>query len=275
MIRSIVSRNDDIYECFPDLAQCDDGTLVCVYRECMFHAPFPFSRIVCRLSRDGGMSWLPRSIIDECVVAPELFEESRSWLSEAAIAGYEESRARITDPTRVGASMNCARLIRLHDGQLLLVVDYRFGAPRGEHRWVNLFYRSTDGGVSWQGPEEPGIHGPVVPSLTQLRDGRVVFGGAEVTGTVGDQNVETQYVYFSEDQGRSWSEPVAIPGLPPDQQRIMPGYRQWLGFGEGAFQELDDGTILGIFCAATVSVRATRSSPTTAAGRGRDRSRRR
>ena len=26
----------------------------------------------------------------------------------------------------------------------------------------------------------------------------------------------------------------------------MPGYRQWLGFSEGAFQELDNGTILGI-----------------------------
>ena len=26
----------------------------------------------------------------------------------------------------------------------------------------------------------------------------------------------------------------------------MPGYRRWLGFGEGCFAELDEGTILGI-----------------------------
>ena len=94
----------------------------------MFHAPFPFSRLVCRRSLDGGQSWLRRQIIDECVVSPKLFEESRSWLSEEAIAGYEESRARISDRQRVGASMNCPRLLRLHDGQLLMVVDYRFGA---------------------------------------------------------------------------------------------------------------------------------------------------
>ena len=91
--------------------------------------PFPFSRLVCRRSLDGGQSWLRRQIIDECVVSPKLFAEARSWLSEEAVAGYEETRARISDAQRVGASMNCPRLLRLHDGQLLLVVDYRIGAP--------------------------------------------------------------------------------------------------------------------------------------------------
>ena len=246
MVRSIVSRNDDLYECFPDLALCDDGTLVCVYRECMFHAPFPFSRLVCRRSLDGGQSWLRRQIIDECVVSPKLFAEARSWLSEEAVAGYEETRARISDAQRVGASMNCPRLLRLHDGQLLLVVDYRIGVPQGEHRWVNLFYRSFDSGVTWQGPEDPGVHDALVPSLAELRDGGLILGLARETGSVGDLRFETQFVYFSEDQGASWSEPAAIPALPAAEQRIMPGYRRWLGFGEGCFVELDEGTILGI-----------------------------
>ena len=246
MIRSIVSRNDDLYECFPDVALCDDGTLVCVYRECMFHAPFPFSRLVCRRSLDGGQSWLRRQIIDECVVSPELFEESRSWLSEEAIAGYEETRARVTDARRVGASMNCPRLLRLHDGQLLMVVDYRFGVPQGEHRWVNLFYRSFDSGATWRGPEDPGVHDALVPSLAELRDGGLILGLARETGSVGGLRFETQFVYFSEDQGTSWSEPVPIPALPTAEQRIMPGYRRWLGFGEGCFVELEEGTILGI-----------------------------
>ena len=39
-----VSRNDHIYEAFPDVALTPGGTLVVVYRECMGHGPFPFSR---------------------------------------------------------------------------------------------------------------------------------------------------------------------------------------------------------------------------------------
>jgi hypothetical protein len=46
MIRTCISRRDDIYACFPDIARAADGTLVCIYRECMMHAPFPFSRLV-------------------------------------------------------------------------------------------------------------------------------------------------------------------------------------------------------------------------------------
>ena len=52
MIKLTVSRNDNIYECFPDIAMTTDGDLVCIYRECMGHGPFPFSRISVRRSQD-------------------------------------------------------------------------------------------------------------------------------------------------------------------------------------------------------------------------------
>ena len=90
------------------------------------------------------------------------------------------------------------------------------------------------------------MHDALVPSLAELRDGGLILGLARETGSVGDLRFETQFVYFSEDQGASWSEPVPIPALPTAEQRIMPGYRRWLGFGEGCFVELDEGTILGI-----------------------------
>ena len=41
MIRLTVSRNDSIYECFPDVGRTPEGTLVCVYRESMGHGPQP------------------------------------------------------------------------------------------------------------------------------------------------------------------------------------------------------------------------------------------
>ena len=72
------------------------------------------------------------------------------------MAGYEETRARIGDAHRVGASLNCPRLLRLHDGQLLLVVDYRDlrgdscqAGPPSIAGFPNLFYRSFDSGETW------------------------------------------------------------------------------------------------------------------------------
>ena len=97
MIKLTVSRNDNIHECFPDIAMTPDGTLVCIYRECMQHAPFPFSRIAVRRSTDGGYNWQEKQILTECVPTEEGIANCRAWLEPDAIAGYEESRARVTE----------------------------------------------------------------------------------------------------------------------------------------------------------------------------------
>ncbi len=231
MLKSIVSRDDRIYECFPDLAQTPDRTLVCVYRECMFHAPFPFSRIACRRSRDGGRTWLPRQIVAECVCGAELDASDREWLCEDAVRGYEESRGRVTEDWQIGSSINCQRLICLRDGSLLMVADiYRGGA---EHPWRLLIYRSTDGGVTWTGPEDPHITDVLVPSLTELRDGHLLLGASTLSYDAAGKAEEVQLVFFSGDQGRTWGEPVRIPADPGQD------------FSEGSFVELDDGAIVG------------------------------
>jgi len=230
MIKSIVSRDDAIYECFPDLAQTPDRTLVCVYRECMFHAPYPFSRIACRRSLDGGRTWLPRQIVEECVADPAQVEGDREWLCENALRGYEESRGRITEDWKIGASINCQRLICLSDGSLLMVADIYSG---GEHPWSLLIYRSSDAGATWTGPEDPGIADVLVPSLTELRDGRILMGASTLSYDADGKANETQLVFYSTDQGRTWGEPVAIPSEPGQD------------FSEGSFVELEDGAIVG------------------------------
>ena len=50
MQKITVSRTDDLYEAFADIAKAADGTLVCTYRESMCHSQQPFSRIVVRRS---------------------------------------------------------------------------------------------------------------------------------------------------------------------------------------------------------------------------------
>jgi sialidase-1 len=233
VLKSVVSRDDTIYECFPDLAQTPDGTLICVYRECMFHAPYPFSRIACRRSLDGGRTWLPKQIVDECVAEPERVEVDREWLCEDALAGYEQSRARVTEQWKIGASINCQRLICLSDGSLLMVADIHH-AEGSAHAWSMLFYRSQDGGATWSGPEDPGIHDVLVPSLAELRDGRILLGASILEHDSAGQAIETQLVFCSTDRGHTWSEPVIIPSEPGQD------------FSEGSFVELDDGTLLGI-----------------------------
>ena len=228
MNKFIVSRDDHIYECFPDIAQTPDKTLVCVYRECMSHISIPFSRLVYRRSLDGGLTWLPRQIIDECVIDKASFDERRNWFPfEDGNRGYEETKARITDPNKIGNSIGCPRIICLSDGQLLLVADYTHGG--------NLVYRSFDSGATWSGPEDPGI--PIgiggIPSLNELGDGRIMLGLTREEGKSPDLR-DIQSIIFSSDKGKSWSEPVETPREPGQN------------FSEGGFVELDNGSILGI-----------------------------
>ena len=235
MIKSVVSRDDNIYECFPAITQCKDGVLVCAYRECMGHACYPFSRIVIRRSTDGGLSWYPKQIIDEGVVDADTFNEIKVWLSDNEIAEYQETLKRIKNNSDIFNSYNSSAILCLSDGELLLAIDiYKKDIATGQCKWIIAFYRSFDSGLTWEKPKFLNLNGGLVPSLNELRDGRIMLClTKETVGDYGDCD-EEQYVLFSEDKGYTWSEPVGIPSV------------DGLNLCEGSFVELDDGTIYGI-----------------------------
>lgn len=223
MIKFTLSRNDHIYECFPDLALTPAGTLVCIYRECLGHAPFPFSRIAVRRSLDGGKNWHARDILTECVVEAQVVEAHRAWLPDDALAGYAETRARITEDWQIGATINCPRLLCLADGTLLLIADIT-----RQGQVVNKAWRSRDGGATWTAPEDlrTEYYG-YVPSLTQLRDGRILLG---LNIPAQDENAG---VCFSNDQGMTWSKMTLITR------------NEDMQLDEASYVELDDGIIVG------------------------------
>ena len=228
MIKLTVSRNDNIYECFPDIAMTSDGDLVCVYRECMGHGPFPFSRISVRRSHDGGMNWMEREILTECVPIKEAVDKARPWLSEDDIAGYEQTLSRVEEDWQVGSSINCPRMIPLADGTLFLVADFSWRDEDDVRRWQNKIWRSRDGGLTWEGPQVADIPEGLVPSLTQLKNGQIML----CLATPNIPN-EVSFICKSADGGHTWSEPVFLP----DEERSK--------IDEVSFLELDDGTIVG------------------------------
>jgi len=205
MLKLTVARNDDLYECFPDIAAAPDGALVCTYRESMAHGARPFSRIIVRRSQDGGYTWLARQVI-----------YARDW-------------------ERGEGDLNCPRITTLANGTLLLVIDHLpAGAEHHEAPIRILLFRSSDCGVTWQGPEDTGITVGIVPSIKQLSNGDLLLGLTREAYRDAKPGpiYEEQLVYRSSDLGHTWEPPAAVPGF------------RRLELNEGDFAELDDGTVI-------------------------------
>ena len=218
MQKITVSRNDDIYEAFADIARAADGTLVCTYRESMCHSQRPFSRVVVRRSGDRGLTWGPRQVICECT-------------REETAAGK--------------GRYNCSRIAACADGTLLLVVDelnvqaweeYLEPAP-----CRNLLFRSGDGGLTWDGPEDTGITEGIVPSIKELAGGDLLIGVTEQFegDDPGRGFSEAQTVYRSADRGATWEGPARVPN-PPGPTVSGEKWR----LNEGDFAEMDDGRVV-------------------------------
>ncbi len=213
-----VSRNDEIYEAFADVAQAADGTLVCTYRESMGHSSRPFSRVIVRRSFDRGLTWGPRQV---------------------AIERTEEETARGL------GRLNCSRIAACRDGTLLLIVDLLLRETFEEYLeprpCMNLLLRSRDDGATWEGPEETGLTEGIVPSIKELSNGDLVVGLAEQwPGPKGVEDyVEVQTTYRSTDRGRTWEGPFKVP----DPEGSPCTGRPWR-LNEGDYAEMDDGTLV-------------------------------
>jgi len=180
VIKSIVSLEPDVYKMLPDLAMCDDGSLVCVYRESLVHGRWPFSKIVRQISRDGGRNWGQKSVV-----------------------------AEISNSDKEGG-WNTPRLLHLGGQRLLMVCDW--GPPRENETTPNsetYSWHSEDGGESWGASADTGIKGVICPTLFETKSGKILLAacGAE-------DSVWSVDLWSSTDQGASWEGPVRISSSP-------------------------------------------------------------
>lgn len=178
MRKFTVSRDDSIYEAWPDIVLTDSGRLVCVFTECTHHGNRDLARLVYKLSDDRGRTW-----------------SDKYYLTERG------TRAAFYD---------CARLSKLSDGRLALICNYMKGERNPENMQIHLWF-SRDDGVSWDGPTELPAKGIVPDRLVELQSGRWLVASHYPSPETGKL---TQYLWYSDDKGKSWSPRITVASDP-------------------------------------------------------------
>lgn len=84
MQKFIVSRDDTIYEAWPDLAMGADGRLVCIFSECTAHTNRELARLTIRISDDRGPQLVGQDLPVRARQAQRLLQlrayiQSRRW----------------------------------------------------------------------------------------------------------------------------------------------------------------------------------------------------
>ncbi len=231
-----VSRDDSVYEAFADIAQ-SNGVFVVTYRESLMHSPYPFSRVVTRRSIDGGNTWMAKQVLIEknatagqgrlncsriaalrdgtLVLVVDYYPEGASELSGMEAIRILMFRSTDAGKTWTGPIETGVRgaivpsLKQLSNGDLLLGLT-RLVTPDGtiaNRREEQLVYRSTDGGVKWEGPSAVPQHPTIALNLNEgdfaeMDDGTVVLYMRE------DKEGFTGWKSLSRDRGKSWSQPL-------------------------------------------------------------------
>ncbi len=173
----IVSRDNNIYEAWPDLIQTEKGKLICVFAECDHHLDRKNARLVICESVDRGRTWSPKK--------------------------------PLTEKAKDGNFFNCARISKLHDGRLAILCDRIL---REENSASELYLWFADGeGETWSEPVRLPFFGIVPDKLLELDSGRMIiaahFKGA-ATGKL------EQYLWYSDDGGKHWSERITVAASP-------------------------------------------------------------
>lgn len=167
-----VSRDDSIYEAWPDVVLTDGGKLICVFSECEHHKNREGARIMITESLDRGRSW--------------------------------SEKRPLTEKGRAGEYFNCARISKLNDGSLAIICDKVYGNEnKGADIWI---WHGDAEGREWGEPTVYPFCGIVPDKLLQLKSGRLIIAAHFKNPETGKLE---QYLWYSDD-GETWSERVTI-----------------------------------------------------------------
>ena len=173
-----VSRDDSIYEAWPDVVLTDGGKLICVFSECEHHKNREAARVMITESLDRGRTWSQKKPLTEKGSAKEYF--------------------------------NCARISKLRDGSLAIICDKVF---ENENRKAEIWlWRGDSEGECWSEPTVfPDFCGIVPDKFLELSSGRLIIAAQFKNHEVGKLE---QYLWYSDDGGKTWSDRVTVAADP-------------------------------------------------------------
>lgn len=176
-----VSRDDNVYEAWPDLVRTRSGRLISVFTECTHHKDRNRSRIMITHSEDRGRTWSVKQPFTEYSDADYYF--------------------------------NNARISRLPDDTIAVICDRVDGTGESEcGPGTKIFLWLADSeGVVWSAPRELPLLGIVPDKYQVLSTGRIIISAHR-------KNIETnkniQYLKYSDDGGVNWSFEITVAADP-------------------------------------------------------------
>lgn len=169
----LISRDDNIYEAWPDVVLTEKGKLICIFSECSHHLDRSYTRIVLKMSTDRGRTW--------------------------------GGKIPLTEGTKGIPYWNCARISKLRDGRLVIVCDKIFA--KGESKGKNYLWFGDAEGEKWTGPVETPVIGIVPDKLLELANGRWILSAHKANP---EHGYLEQCLWYSDNGGKDWAGPVTV-----------------------------------------------------------------
>ena len=258
----VVDREAGQYLGHPTTVLLEDGiSILAVYPKGHGRGP-----IVLKRSPDGGLTWSERLPVPESWATsqevPTLFRmEDREGIRRLILfSGLYPIRRAVSEDDGAtwselepigdfGGIVAMASVVRLADGRHMALFhdDGRFLRNEGVREDFRVFQTlSSDGGLTWGAPEVV----TALPGADLCEPGAVRSPDGRTIALLLRENSRTRssMVVFSADEGRSWTEPRALPAaLTGDRHtaRYAPDGRLFVSFRDMADGSLTKGDWVG------------------------------
>jgi len=197
-----VTRDDQVYEAFPDICLLQNGKILCVYRESDVHIATT-TRIMLTESEDQGKNWTqPREIV-----------ERKSFIDHRAV--WHDPRIKYLNDGRL--VLNCALQIFPNEAESPLF-------PENKSGYQTFLWFSKDDGKTWTGPNLTEIEGLCADRIYPVRDDLWLLAIQRWSIRFPGNTMRVQ-VAHSFDSGITWPVSAMVAeqdGVEHDEPSIIP-----------------------------------------------------